>query len=382
MKIRFENIISLEGFIKADYIDDDTTHFIQFELDEPIKVRDDLIGISLATLCGQKYNDIYMELCLTTDTIKSIEKFTNANLKCKINYSNYLVNKSFGNQTLNFSGGFDSLATLPFLPENSSLVSMDFGGHFKREMSMIELFDSHIVRTNILETNFRKNSWLFMLIGSILYKDYLNTDYNISGGVIGAGFLLNSNFVKNFSTPTLINETKMKSIPYTLALSEIAAIKLALHNYPELMDSSLVSLANPKEEKRYRKQLLLEIEIEKSNSEIKLSNKVAPPSKPHFKFGDNILLDHLSLYTMKYRGYDDALSTLSDIPEEAYKLSQNLTLNFYNKYYTDVLKFIPKPFRNKFINTLDDANIEPFEEIDWKEYRETLKFLSKYHKIK
>src|SRR5699024_10734053 len=257
MKISFENIKQEAGYIKADYQDENYAHFIEFELNVPIYVREDLIALALATLCGTKYNVISMELTVRKITKEYIEKFTKAELFIKTNEYSMVVSKSKDKHTLNFSGGLDSLASLPFLPKNSSLVSMNFGGHFKRELAMIKKFESHIVTTNILDTDFRKNSWLFMLIGSILYKDYLDTSFNVSVGVIGAGFLKNSSFITNYATPILISAANMKSIPYTLSLSEIAAIKIASQNYPDLMDDSLVSLANPKEEKRFRKQLLL-----------------------------------------------------------------------------------------------------------------------------
>lgn len=381
LKISFENIKQTTGYIKADYQDENHSHFIEFKLNVPIFVREDLIALALATLCGTKYDEISMELTVSRITKDYIEKFTKSELFIKTNEYSMVVSKSRDKHTLNFSGGFDSLASLPFLPENSSLVSMNFGGHFKRELSMIKKFESHIVTTNILDTDFRKNSWLFMLIASILYKDYLDTSFNISGGVIGASFLKSSRFITNYATPSLITAANMKSIPYTLSLSEIAAIKIAAQNFPHLMDDSLVSLANPKEEKRFRKQLLLEIEIERSNLDISLPNRVTPPIKPHFNWGDNILLDHLALYIMKYRGYDTALLTVNNIPEDSIKLVDKLELSFYDRYFTDVLKFIPKRYHKKYMNTLIDSGIRPFEKNDWYEYSETLNFLSKYHNI-
>jgi len=381
MKISFENIKQEAGYIKADYQDENYAHFIEFELNVPIYVREDLIALALATLCGTKYNVISMELTVRKITKEYIEKFTKAELFIKTNEYSMVVSKSKDKHTLNFSGGLDSLASLPFLPKNSSLVSMNFGGHFKRELAMIKKFESHIVTTNILDTDFRKNSWLFMLIGSILYKDYLDTSFNVSGGVIGAGFLKNSSFITNYATPILISAANMKSIPYTLSLSEIAAIKIASQNYPDLMDDSLVSLANPKEEKRFRKQLLLEIEIERSNLDISLPNSVIPPKKPHFNWGENILLDYLALYIMKYRGYDTALSTVNNIPEDTIQFVDKFDLSFYDRYFTDVLKFIPKKYHKEYITTLIDSGIRPFEKNDWYEYSETLKFLSKYHNI-
>src|SRR5699024_6191564 len=187
--------------------------------------------------------------------------------------------KSQRNEVLNFSGGFDSLAALAFLPENSSLVSMDFGSYFSREMQIIKKFNSHIVKTNILETDFRKNSWLYMVIDSILYKDYLNTDYNVFGSVMLSAVLSDSRFIKNATTPLIIEGAGMQSIPYTLGLTEIGALRVAAHYFPEHLDESLISLASEGSEKRYRKQLYLEIENERYNSNIEITKPVPPLEK-------------------------------------------------------------------------------------------------------
>lgn len=373
MNIAFENIKINPGYIKADYKDDESSHFIEFELSESIIVRDDLVALSFAALCGKKYQKIKIDLCISNKTKQDIEKFTSASLITKINSSPSLISRNFGNHTVNFSGGFDSMAALPFLPENHSLVSMNFGGHFQREMDMINKFDSHITKTNLLDTNFRKNSWLFMVIGSILYKDFLNTEYNVFGSIINAAFMQDSNYVKNYNTPLLIQSAGMKNIPYTQPLSEIGSLRVSTNNFPELINESLKSLANPKEEKRFRKQLLLEIEIERFNHSIDLTDTVEKPTKQYFKWGTNFLVDQLSFYIMKYRDYETASLTISDIPEEAFELSQKLDLTFYDRYYTDILKFIPKIFRSNYVAKLESSNIMPFEENDWKEYREDRK---------
>src|SRR5699024_10090272 len=331
---------------------------------------------------GKKYIEITIDLNITNKIKMAIERSTGATVICKTNFSSPIISKFFGNQTVNFSGGFDSMAALPFLPENSSLVSMDFGGHFSREMKMINGFDSHIVKTNILQTNFRKNSWLFMVIASILYKDFLNTDYNVFGSIINAAFMQNSKYVKSYATPILVDSAGMKNIPYTQSLSEIGSLRVSTYNFPDKVNDSLISLANPKEKKRFRKQLLLEIEIERFNHDIQLTDTVPEPIRQYFTWGDNFLVDHLAIYIMKYKGYETASLTIKDIPDEAYQLSQNLELSFYDRYYTDVLKFIPSEFRSKYVSVLEQSNISPFEENDWKEYREVLDFLSDYHMIK
>src|SRR5699024_11859016 len=119
----FRTIINKSGYIRADYEDNENSHFIEFKLDIPLKVRDDLIAYSLAMLCGTKYNEIYMDLKIRKETKSNIETFTNAKLNCQVDTSIFIGSKSKGNHTLNISVGFDSLAVLSLVQYNTSLYS-------------------------------------------------------------------------------------------------------------------------------------------------------------------------------------------------------------------------------------------------------------------
>lgn len=49
---------------------------------------------------------------------------------------------------LNFSGGFDSLAALYLMPEDTKLVAIDFGGWFEREKEFFKQFHPYTLKTN------------------------------------------------------------------------------------------------------------------------------------------------------------------------------------------------------------------------------------------
>ncbi|CAM4293328.1 hypothetical protein [Jeotgalicoccus halotolerans] len=382
MRIKFINVIKRPGYINVDYEYGEIKHYIEFELTDPIIVRDDLIAYSLACLCGRKYDSIFMDLKVSLRTKATIEKHTGAKLKCHIDLNEYTINKSFDNETLNFSGGFDSLAALAFLPRNSSLVAMDFGGDFNREMSIIKKFNSHIVKTNIIETDFRRNSWLFMVIGSILYKDYLNSDFNVFGSVMLSAVLSDSRFIKNASTPLLIEGAGMSSIPYTLGLTEIGALRIAAHYFPEHINESLISLASEGSEKRYRKQLYLEIENERFNSNIEITNPVKPLKNPHFKWGDVFQADHLALYILKFKGYEVASTMVSDIPGDAEHLLENMSLDFFTKYHPDNVHNIPENQRERFFKVLEGATVSVYSTEDLDEYETIKNYLSNWYEVR
>ncbi len=379
--IKFENIISKPGYVKADYQDNDTDHFIEFTLSQDIVVRNDLIAIALATLCGVKYRKVYMDIKISDTVKKSLELFLNAEVFCKEGYEDIKIKKPFENHVLNFSGGFDSISILPFLPSNTGLVSMDYGAHFSREMDVIETFTNYIVSSNILSTNFRSNSWTFMLIASILYSDLMSTKFNIWGGVFGGSALSKKNFLDNYSTPYILQAANFKSIPYTLSLTEVSTARILITSYPDIIDRSLKSLAPKDSEKRYRKQKYIEIASLRHKLPVNLPNKLNPPPQPLKVWGESLHEDFMQLYFLKYLGYEETSVAVEGIPKEAVELIDSLTLNFYDRFNTDVIKHIPTKFKRNYINTLLDYDIDPYDRADWYELKKVRDFLSKWHTL-
>lgn len=380
--IKFENIIIKPGYIRADYQDNNTSHFIEFELSQDIVVRDDLIATTLATLCGYKYKKIYMELSISEEVKKAIEYALRTEVFCKSREIEQSVKKPFKNHIVSFSGGFDSLSMLPFLPESSGLVAMDFGGSFSREMEIIRSFTDFIVKTNILDTDFRSNSWTFMLIASILYSDLMSAKYNVWGGVFAGSVISNIGSIDRYATPYVIRGTGMRSVPYLLSITEVGTAKILLKSYPELIDDSLQSLAAESSEKRYRKQMYIEIESMRNNVSVGLPNKLDTPLKPFAEWGKRVHSDFMQLYLIKHLGYTEASTIIKDIPEQANDLGNNLKLDFFDRFNPNVLKHIPSQFKEKYVSTLLSHGIEPYTENDWKELHQVREFLAKWHTIK
>lgn len=377
--IKFENFTIKPGYIKVDYQDNSTEHFIEFELSQDIIVRNDLIAIALATLCGHKYRKVYIELSISDKVKQSLEFALNAEIICQSRNQEIAITKPFDNHILSFSGGFDSISMLPFLPENTGLVSMDYGSHFSREMDIIRSFTNYIVKSNLLDTNFRSNTWIFMLIGSILYSDLISAKYNIWGGIFGGSALSKKAFIDKYSTPYLLRATDMKSIPYTLSITEICTAKIMLKSHSDVIDASLMSLAPESSEKRYRKQRYIEVESLRNNMAVDLPNRLNAPVKPFTSWGKSLHIDFMQLYFLKYLGYEETSVSVLDIPEQAYKIASTLNLNFYDRFNTNVLKHIPNKFKKKYIDTLLSHGIEPFDENDWHELNQVRDFLSKWH---
>ncbi len=368
---------------------------IYFHLTPAITPKADIVALALSTLCGKQYSKIYFDLRINSDTISKISNYTEAKVSSKEefvleNESKKRIRKIFNfiksknaSVTLNFSGGFDSLAAKCLMPKGTKLVSMDFGGNFSREREFFKKFNTCIVSTNLLETPLRRNSWAFMGIASILFSDYLNSEYYTFGGILEAGiinFYTNSPAFKNPSFPPF-SAAGMKNAPYVIGLTEVGTIKVLAHFNPKLISKSLDSLANPGEEKRYRKQVLAKIWERKIGKNFGM-NIVERPPVVHFKFGQNFAADFLSFYIIKNAGLDIASHTISDIPSEVVEIANRLSLEFYEKVNPNFVENFPKALLNDYLAKLEEARISMYNEKDWQEFNEVRNLLSKYYEIK
>jgi cyanophycin synthetase len=388
-KIIFTDFDLTEGFIGFYFKvtdlenEEDYDGNVYFELSPKILPSSDLIALALSTLCGTKYSNVHIDLNISPSILNSISKFTLANVTAKSNFDNFKPNEQLNKITLNFSGGFDSLAAKCIMPDDTSLVSMDFGGNFSRERTFFGNFSPCIVKTNLLSTLLRYNSWTFMGIASILFSEYLGTNYQTFGNILEASL---DNFssklynVRHFSAPPFI-AAGIESAPYVLGLTEVGTIKLIAHYHPELIDKSLISLANPGEEKRCRKQFLAKIVTQKLRMALNL-DMVDCPSKILFKFGQNFAGDFLSFYIVKNAGMDIASQALNDIPKEVEATVETLRLDFYERYNTNFIINFPQTLKSDMLSKLTEAGIEAYTEADWKEFKIIRQFLSQYHEIK
>lgn len=358
------------------------TDTLEFHFNRDVRPNNNLITLALATLCGKNYAEIYFDLEVSTQTINDLVTFTGANIKVlKVDTTKMppFLPKEKNKILLNFSGGFDSLAALCLMPNNAELVAIDFGGWFERETNLFKKFNPHIVTTNFRQLKYDRSSWTFMGVAAILFSEYLDASYNVFGTILEGTpyhFVEAKSHTTNVTVPPF-SHAGLKDIKYVAGLTEVGTAMVISHYKPEIINESLISLSAPETEKRYRKQLLTQIVCKKYNKNIELVLTDAP--KNQIKFGSNFALDFLALYEIKNAGLEQAQKTLSNIPEEAIELANNLTLSFYEKLNTNFLNTIPSDLRHDYLDKLAQANIYPYDELDWKEFRIVTNFLAHYH---
>lgn len=385
--IYFNKISKNPGKITLNLIIKENDNIIKneelfFKFNIPFKPSDDVLAIVLSTICGSNmYDDIHLDLNITSSVYKSIKSFTKSNVfsneiledkESKIEKENFL---------LNFSGGIDSLALLSLLPKNyTKLVSINWGGTF-REYDFFKKFDTYIVETNLLDLGIKYN-WSALGMASIFYSEYLKGKYVTFGNVLEASaFTFSPKISDNYlQTPKLVPFRYINDISYpyfTVGLTEVGTLLVASYYFPELIGESLESICPPTWEKRGRKELLLEIVNKKFVRNIKHDKSNPPWNK--FKFGEVLSEDFLCLYIIKQLGVEKASQILMNIPKEAEIFAEKYSLDFYERFNTNFLLTIPKEYRGETIKRLINADVIPYNQNDYNELQHVVNFLSNYH---
>lgn len=382
--IEFSHLSKTPGYIECICIingKEKKEFKIYFELDFEIIPSNDVIALALSTIAGQKFDRIKMDFDVSECIYNSIAKFTKADVVIT-KITNNEVRGSGKNIILNFSGGFDSLAAYYIMPDYTKLVAVDFGGSFQREAEFFKQFKPYTLKTNFRQLKLDRNSWTFMGVGAILYSEYLDAGYNVFGTIFEA---TPAHFKKASSTAHS-NKTEpfysagLKDIRYTNGLTEVGTAIIVSYYAPELIQASLASLSMPKTEKRFRKELLLDIVCEKYNRKISVEKTLEPDTK--IKFGTNLALDFLALYILKNRGIEAAKATMCDIPQEAVELAEECKLQFYERLNCDYVSgetFQTDDLRAEFMSKVLSAGVVPYTEKDYEELRRVLNYLNRYH---
>jgi hypothetical protein len=183
-----------------------------------------------------------------------------------------------------------------------------------------------------------------------------------------------------YKNPENFKAAGMDLVYYVLGLSEVGTLKVLSYYKPKLINDSLKSLANIGEEKKFRKEVLARIASEKFGTKFDFEMS-PPPLRQHFKFGDSFAPDFLSLYIIKYLGLETASITISDIPKDAVKIANSLSLDFYERYNTNFLNNFPRELLSGLLEKLGECGVIPYTEKDWEEFHQVRNFLSRYHKI-
>lgn len=360
-----------ENFLKDDEI------FIKFP--EIYETNDNLIAIALSTLCGTKYDYIYIDLIINEGLKEKISFFTQSIVETKDINTEEFINKNNDNIALNFSGGLDSLSAKYLFGDYAELISIAFFGN---EYNFFKKFSPHIIDTNFRQLGYAENHWTFMGVGAILLSDALNLRYHTFGTILEAFHLhatLDYSSKESFIEPPF-QLAGLNDIKLIQGLTEIGTALISSTVYPYLINDSLISLSMPGTEKRYRKQLIIQILKKKFNLNNIYVELTEPPAEENrLKWGSFFAIDFLVLYILKYAGINETNNIMLNIPNEVIEFVENHRLDFYEKFNPNFLNNIPNSLKKEVTRNLLNANIFMYNQRDFNELNEVIKFLSKYH---
>lgn len=342
-----------------------------FRFSEPILYSNDDLALAWATLCGQKYDQVIFPFGISEHVHQTIRAFTRSEL-----ISEQLPNAPRALRTgnaLSFSGGMDSMACLALLPRGTKLISIDFGGHFRREREFFKEFDPLIVTTNCRDTPLTDNSWAFMCIGALLSSSHFNAEYHTFGSIFEAS---------NISTPpqpgtfSLLAASGYKGADLVKGLSEVATTKVVLQEFPpSLIQRAFDSLAGPNDNKRLRKASLIRAVSVGEQLPNPLPESTPLPDRK-LTFGDYFADDFLSFYMAKF---DPQFAETFEMPTEMIAIASDLDLDFMARLNTDFSEHLPAPLLPELYERCAHFDVLPYRSNDWAELQTIKNRLKSIH---
>lgn len=357
-----------------------STHDLWFELNKDAPIPSTSVAVALSTLCGPAYDYVHFDFPVAEPTMKYLTQLTRASVSSA--FSEVVPEQPRHGNLLCFSGGFDSLAARALMPDDTRLVSMDFGGRFSRERLFFDFFDTLTVSTNVVSTPFRANSWSFMGIGAILAANLYGAEYLTFGGILEAGA---DNMRVNPRAPSArtfppFRASGYTNAPYVLGLTEVGTLRVLLQTSPQLVAPSLSSLASPGEEKLYRKAALTRLVADTMNLTVDFG-EIAPPPQPHFRFGQNFALDLLALYVVSLYGNESGLHLVRDMPSPVVEVAKGLDMAFMERANPTLYEHFPQPLLEDLYRRFGAYDIRFYTERDWEAFRVVRGLLQPFHQL-
>lgn len=364
-EVTFENLVRTEHEIRIDVVIGTSRELLWFEFSEAVPLSNSKLAHTLAAIVGTHFDGITFKFPITRKDQQHIAGWTGSVVQTVGILPEQNAPLLDSSAVLNFSGGFDSLSALALLPSDTELVSMDFGGRFVRERQFFKLFDPKIISTNLIQTSLRRFSWSFMGIGPLLYRDALKSKYFSFGSIYEAsGFKLKQPQKTNF-TFSAFSGVGFESAMPVAGISEIGTARIILENYPEVIEQSLRSLANPGEEKYFRKIAIVQTVAERLGIEIKVPS-LDFEQKVHYRFGENFTVDVTALYFDSIGRSDIAEKLVMEIPSQIRDQVKRTGLAFLEKANPHHYSAYPEDLAPSLIQGLEKAGIEWYDESDFR----------------
>lgn len=350
-----------------------------FEFDEPIPISDDTLAVALSTLCGTAFDSISFGFPVSAEIQEQTSTWTQSSVTADETATAECRTKKDARAVLNFSGGLDSLASKYLLGGEPTLVSLDFGGRFAREFAFFKRFEPAIVHTNLVDTSLRYNSWSFMGIGPLLLADTIEDEFFAFGSILEAGQLrVKEPRTVPFTFPPF-RIAGYTSVAPVAGISEAGTVFVVARHEPSLLADSLHSLANPGEEKLYRKIALAHTVADITGETLDL-----PPlpdwQRVHYKYGQNFAVDLTALFFKAYGRDEFADAIVDGTPSLGPELTRD-NFDFMLKADQNYYANYPEPLRAELEAALKRSGIQWYSETDYESVEKVRRFLSEQYQF-
>ncbi|MDO5657522.1 MAG: hypothetical protein Q4G36_04270 [Paracoccus sp. (in: a-proteobacteria)] len=354
-----------------------------FEAPSSVSFGNDLIAHSLSTLAARNFSEVHYDFPVSSECLSRIKDFTICLPTSSSPADEEVWRRKEDGVTLSFSGGFDSLAALAIMPKHTKTVTLDFGGAFERERLSFSNFSPITIKTNIVETTLRAGSWSFMGIGAILAAKSTASRFLTFGGIMDQSpeaFYKPSPLIANNTFPAF-SACGFISAPYVIGITELGTAKIIAQAYPERARDSLISLADPLSEKMSRKTLLLSYFEKRFKLDLNLP-PLQMPAKPPYSFGQAMVVDTMATWFIKNYGADTAEKMVKPIPQEAYKIAAERSLDFFEGYNHKLYENFPAILKPGLYQALERFGLKPYNRADQEDFDAIGDMLANYRPLK
>ncbi|PCC44087.1 hypothetical protein [Brevibacterium aurantiacum] len=351
-----------------------------FKFDRDVEVSSTQVALAMATLSGTKYDRVEFDFEVDKKAIQTIAKATRAEIAAIPTEQIRPITSDSGN-VLSFSGGFDSLSAWRLMPNDTHLVSLDFGGWFEREAEFFRDFDTLVVTTNARSeptrtTPLTRNHWSFMAMGAILTANHFNVRYHTFGQILGESM---ARAPQNSPTLAVLSELGYIEAGYSRGLTEVGTAAVVLQSDPQRVLESLRSLAGPRDRKLYRKTALSAVLANRLGVDLTVPAMDFDKS-PKIAFGDDYASSLSALYCIAKGHLDSIEGLFESIPPDVRNLAKSSKFDFMEKVNWDAYASFPQELKPELWERLVRYGLEPYSETDWGEVRLARELLAKYYK--
>ena len=374
-KISFANLSIKPDRVAVDAFFNGGVHELWFEFDRKITPSADAVALALSTLCGTKYRELEFGFTISENIAEGIADFCKAEVLGR--RTGHYSRSSCGGPVLSFSGGFDSLAALRLLRNQTNLVSIDFGGWFKREAKFFRQFDSVVVTTNVRRPptqrdSLARNHWSFMALGAILTAEHFDAAYHVFGSILGDKFSRRPN-LRPLPPFRMLG---LENLPVTDGITELGTAKVLLQTDPELIGDSIESLAGSTDRKHYLKIAIAQAMRDEMGIQIDLPELPTEWDKK-IPFESSYTTAMTALYLISRGNYDLIAPIFESVPNDALEIGESLSMNFITKANWDFYSGAPKHHLAALSPRLIELGFEPYSEFDWQEARQVRDYLNR-----